>query len=164
MKRFINERIRGLTSDNPHQREEVMIDEKWVLRRTPQTNSGGLTRRVALQGAAALAIGGVVAPRSSRAASIDFKGKTVVVAVGSFMSSGITMFKEQWEARTGGRIQIVEIPFGDLYQRLFTAFTSGAHQFDVAIYASNWIPEFAQAGHIISLESYYPQKDNWNTV
>ena len=141
-----------------------MVGEKRDIMPATQLDSGGLTRRAALQGAAALALGGVVAPRPSGAASADFKGKAVVVAVGSFMSSGIAMFKDQWEARTGVRIQIVEIPFGDLYQRLFTAFTSGAHQFDVAIYASNWIPEFAQAGHIISLESYYPQKDNWSTV
>jgi multiple sugar transport system substrate-binding protein len=101
-------------------------------------------------------------PSIGRAA--DFKGTTVTVAVGSFMSSGVTMFKEQWEKATGGRVNIVEIPFGDLYQRLFTAFTSGAAEFDVAIYASNWIPEFALAKQILSLEKYYPLKDNWNSV
>ena len=74
------------------------------------------------------------------------------------------MFKDEWEKQTGGTIDIVEIPFGDLYQRLFAAFTSGADQFDIAIYASNWIPEFAQAGHVIPLEPYYSQKENWNDV
>ena len=123
-----------------------------------------VTRRRILQGTAALAGSSLFASRSAAAATSDIKGKTLVVAVGSFMSSGISMFKDQWESRTGGRIEIVEIPFGDLYQRLFTAFTSGADQFDVAIYASNWIPEFALAGHIISLEPYYPQKDNWDSV
>lgn len=94
----------------------------------------------------------------------QFAGKTVRVAVGSFMSSGVLMFKEAWEQATGGTIEVVEIPFGDLYQRLFTAFTSGASQFDVAIYASNWIPEFAAAGNILSLEPYYAAKDNWDSV
>lgn len=126
-----------------------------------EARGGFLSRRALLQaGTAALAI--VAAPKPGRAA--DFKGKTVTVAIGSFMSSGVAMFKDDWERKTGGRVNIVEIPFGDLYQRLFTAFTSGASEFDVAVYASNWIPEFALAKQILSLEKYYSQKDNWSTV
>ena len=34
----------------------------------------------------------------------------------------------------------------------------------MAIYAANWIPEFAQAGQIASLEKYYGGKDNWDSV
>lgn len=93
-----------------------------------------------------------------------FDGQTVTVAVGSFMSSGVNMFKAAWEAKTGAKIQVVEIPFGDLYQRLFTSFNTGAGEFDVAIYASNWIPEFALNKNIMSLEKYYPEKDNWDSV
>lgn len=93
-----------------------------------------------------------------------FEGQTVTVAVGSFMSSGVTMFQEEWEERTGATLEVVEIPFGDLYQRLFASFNTGAGQFDVAIYAANWIPEFALADHILSLEPYYDQKDNWDDV
>lgn len=100
----------------------------------------------------------------SNAAGPRFEGQTVTVAVGSFMSSGVTMFKDAWEKRTGAKLQVVEIPFGDLYQRLFTSFSSGAKEFDVAVYAANWIPEFAQANYIMPLEKYYPQKDNWNDV
>ena len=93
-----------------------------------------------------------------------FAGQTVTVAVGSFMSSGVTMFQEEWEEQTGATLEVVEIPFGDLYQRLFASFSTGAGQFDVAIYAANWIPEFAGAGHLLSLEDYYGEKDNWETV
>lgn len=93
-----------------------------------------------------------------------FDGETVTVAVGSFMSSGVTMFQEEWEQRTGAQLEVVEIPFGDLYSRLFASFNTGAGQFDVAIYAANWIPEFALADHILSLEDYYAQKDNWEDV
>ncbi len=93
-----------------------------------------------------------------------FDGQTVTVAVGSFMSSGVTMFKDEWEKETGAKLNVVEIPFGDLYQRLFASFSTGAGEFDVAIYAANWIPEFAQAKHILSLEKYYPEKDNWDSV
>ena len=92
-----------------------------------------------------------------------FAGQTVTVAVGSFMSSGVTMFKDEWERGSGAKLRVVEIPFGDLYQRLFTSFTTGA-EFDVTIYASNWIPEFAENKNILSLEKYYPMKTNWDDV
>ncbi|MDB6001296.1 MAG: hypothetical protein JWP52_2995, partial [Rhizobacter sp.] len=93
-----------------------------------------------------------------------FAGKTVTVAVGSFMSSGVNMFKDEWEKRSGARLQVVEIPFGDLYQRLFASFSTGAGEFDAAIYAANWIPEFAANKNILSLEKYYASKDNWDDV
>ena len=40
------------------------------------------------------------------------------------MSSGVKMFKDAWEAQTGGTVEVVEIPFGDLYSKLFQAFSS----------------------------------------
>ena len=98
------------------------------------------------------------------AAKRPFEGQTVTVAVGSFMSGGVNMFKDEWEKRSGARLQVVEIPFGDLYQRLFASFTTGAGEFDVAIYAANWIPEFAANKSILSLEKYYGSKDNWDDV
>lgn len=124
-----------------------------------------LTRRDLMRAAGSIALCMGTQMAGSRAATAeDFKGRKVTVAGGSFMSSGVSMFKDEWEKRTGGTIEVVEIPFGDLYQRLFAAFTTGAEQFDVAIYASNWIPEFALAKNILPLDKYYPEKDNWNTV
>ncbi|MBN9389795.1 MAG: extracellular solute-binding protein [Chloroflexi bacterium] len=101
---------------------------------------------------------------AGQAGAKRFDGQTVTVAVGSFMSSGVNMFKADWEKKTGAKVQVVEIPFGDLYQRLYTSFSTGAGEFDIAIYASNWIPEFAQANYILNLEKYYPEKTNWNDV
>jgi multiple sugar transport system substrate-binding protein len=128
----------------------------------------GLSRREFLHlvgaGAGAMTIPGLLAACGSQQQTGGVKGKTVTVAVGSFMSSGVTMFKDAWEKKTGGKVEVVEIPFGDLYQRLFTSFNTGAGQFDVAVYAANWIPEFAQQGHILSLEKYYSQKNNWDAV
>ena len=127
----------------------VSLTRRWMLK------AGGVTGLT-------LGAGNILGATGARAQ--QYKGKTVRVAVGSFMSSGVSMFKDQWEQTTGGKVEVVEIPFGDLYQRLFAAFTSGASQFDIAIYASNWIPEFAEAKKIVSLEPYYTKKDNWDTV
>jgi len=101
---------------------------------------------------------------ASGSAAKPFEGQTVCVAVGSFMSTGVTMFEKEWEENTGANLEVVEIPFGDLYQRLFASFSTGSNEFDIAIYASNWIPEFAMNGYILSLEKYKQKKDNWEQV
>lgn len=96
--------------------------------------------------------------------SAQFKGVTVRVGVGSFMTKGVTLFTRAWEEQTGGRVELVSIPFGDLYSKLVSAFASHVNAYDIIIYADDWIPEFAKDGYVISLEKYYPQKHNWTTV
>lgn len=94
-----------------------------------------------------------------------FKGTTVRVAVGSFMSTGVKMFQQDWERATGGKLEVVEIPFGELYSKLFQAFTSRVDAYDVVIYAGGWVSGFAKAGFISPLEGYMDKyKDNWDSV
>lgn len=91
-------------------------------------------------------------------------GQTITVAVGSFMSSGVIPFVESWQKKTGSKVNIVQIPYGNLYTRLSTAFASGSQEFDLAIYAANWAPEFAVNGNVLDLEPYYERKTNWGSV
>ena len=84
-----------------------------------------------------------------------FEGQTVTVAVGSFMSSGVTMFQEEWEKRTGATLEVVEIPFGDLYQRLFASFNTGAGRVRRCDLRGELDPGVRPGRHILSLEQYY---------
>lgn len=94
-----------------------------------------------------------------------FKGTTVRVAVGSFMSTGVKIFQRDWERATGGKLEVVEIPFGELYSKLFQAFSSRVDAYDVIIYAGGWVSGFAKAGFISSLEGYMDKyKDNWDSI
>ncbi|RIV39340.1 ABC transporter substrate-binding protein [Micromonospora radicis] len=144
------------------------------------SSGAGLSRRRFLSTAALLG-GGLAVPGLLTACGDDgpaesgpievptgpdaFKGVTVRVAVGSFMSTGVRIFKDQWEAQTGGRIEIVEIPFGDLYSKLFQAFSSRTDAYDVVIYAGGWVSGFAKAKFIRSLEDLHSRyTQNWNDV
>jgi multiple sugar transport system substrate-binding protein len=94
-----------------------------------------------------------------------FKGVTVRVAVGSFMSTGVKIFKDQWESSTGGKMEIVEIPFGDLYSKLFQAFSSRTDAYDVVIYAGGWVSGFAKSKFIRPLEDLHTRyTKNWDDV
>ena len=125
---------------------------------------GGLKAAAGAAGLTALApMLGLVKPADAQNRR-RYDGVTVKVAVGSFMSTGVTLFTKAWEQETGGKVEVVQIPFGDLYSKLLSAFTSHVNAYDLVIYANDWVPEFASAGYIISLEKYYPEKTNWNTV
>ncbi|WP_127126711.1 extracellular solute-binding protein [Georgenia sp. SYP-B2076] len=97
-------------------------------------------------------------------ADATFNGTTVRVAVGSFMASGVRLFVDEWQRKTGGKVEVVEIPFGDLYSKLFQAFSSRVDAYDVVIYAGGWVSGFANAKYIASLEPYFKAKDNWDAI
>lgn len=95
---------------------------------------------------------------------VSFNGKTVRVAVGSFMASGVQLFVDTWQQQTGGRVEVIEIPFGDLYSKLFQAFSSRVDAYDVVVYAGGWVSGFANSQFISSLEPYMKAKDNWDEI
>ena len=93
-----------------------------------------------------------------------YTGVTVVVATGSYLATNVQAVKDQWESQTGGRIEIVSIPFGDLYPKLLSSFVSGTCPYDVIIYPTNWISEFVKAGWIINLDPFWDKKSDWDDV
>lgn len=87
------------------------------------------------------------------------------VAVGSFATSSVVDAKEQYEAdHPGVTINIVEIPFGNLYEKLATAFATKTAAYDICIYPSNWLSEFIEGDSVIPLDEYLTTKDNWDTL
>ena len=109
--------------------------------------------------------GTTVAPSTSgEAPSALPTGQTINVAVGSFMAPGVKMFTAEWEQKTGNKVNVVEIPYGDMYSKLSSAWGAGSAEFDIAIYAAGLVSEFATAGYLLDLEPYYPRKANWDTI
>lgn len=87
------------------------------------------------------------------------------VAVGSFATSSVYAAKEQFEAANEGvTINVIEIPFGSLYEKLCTSFATNTSAYDIAIYPSNWLAEFIQGNSVIALDDYISEKDNWDTL
>ena len=62
----------------------------------------------------------------------------------------------EWEALTGGHVNIVTYPFSDLYQKQITDAASGTNSVDMYTIASGWIGDFASAGYISDLSGPVP--------
>ena len=91
--------------------------------------------------------------------------KVINVAVGSFATSSVVTAKELYEAEHSDvSINIVEIPFGNLYEKLCTSFATNTAAYDIVIYPSNWLAEFIQGNSVIALDDYLTTKDNWDTI
>lgn len=89
-------------------------------------------------GAAAIALAG-----TARAAP-DCKGKEITVGTFNppFIGGPAIAHAKTWEARTGGRANVVTFPFGELYPKFMTPMASGQHAFDVIMGAPAWLGDF----------------------
>lgn len=90
---------------------------------------------------------------------------TLNIGVGSFATSSVYESKELYEAEHPDvTINVVEIPFGQLYEKLVTSFATNADAYDIIIYPSNWMMEFIEGQSIIPLDEYLTNKTNWDTL
>ena len=51
----------------------------------------------------------------------------------------------------GRSVEVQTFPFGDLFQKIRTAFVSGANPFDVLVYASDWAGDIMGSGYVIEV-------------
>ncbi len=71
----------------------------------------------------------------------DYSGKTLRVITHAVPVIGepTDLHAKQFQALTGAQVDVVHIPFGDLYQRLMIPFQTRQAAYDVMFYPSLWI-------------------------
>ncbi len=76
----------------------------------------------------------------------DYSGRTLEVITHAVPVIGepTILHARQFEDLTGATVNIVNVPFGDLFQRIQIPFQSGQAAYDVLFYASLWIGDFNQ--------------------
>jgi multiple sugar transport system substrate-binding protein len=80
-----------------------------------------------------------------------FAGQRVVVVTQTGRSIGgpVEDFAPEWEAQTGGDVQLQQFAFGELFEKIITAFETGAGTYDVLIFPANWAGDFMAPGHLV---------------
>ncbi len=58
-----------------------------------------------------------------------------------------------FEAQTGASVNVVTVPFSDLYQRMLTDMATGTNSFDGFVFAPQWMVDFIVPGYIEDLTS-----------
>lgn len=58
---------------------------------------------------------------------------------------------KEFEAATGAKVNVVTVPFSDLYQKLLTDWSTGTNSIDAAIFAPQWMADYVGAGFLEDL-------------
>lgn len=76
----------------------------------------------------------------------DYSGRTLNIITHAIPVIGepTALHAEQFAELTGAEVNVVHVPFGDLFQRIMIPFQSGQNAYDVLFYGSLWIGDFNQ--------------------
>ncbi len=82
-----------------------------------------------------------------------FSGATLTVFTQNppYIAKPVQMFAPAWQERTGGKINLVTAPFGELYSKLMSSFALGTAAYDIALFASAWMGDFAGNKYLLDL-------------
>jgi multiple sugar transport system substrate-binding protein len=58
-----------------------------------------------------------------------------------------------FEKMTGAKINVVTVPFSDLYQKLLTDWAAGTNSVDAAVFAPQWMVDYVTGGYLEELTS-----------
>jgi len=100
------------------------------------------------------------------AAQGNFAGQTVVVVTqeGSAIGGPAEQYGAEWAAATGATVQVQRFAFGDLYPKIITALQTGTGEFDVMIYASDWMGDIAGGGYVLPIPDSVKEAIEWDDV
>ena len=80
------------------------------------------------------------------------------------VSGPLYFWRPKFEELTGATYEIVEIPFAELREKIYTDFTTGAHNYDVIINCSNWYGDAILNDWIQPLDPFFedPRFPKWD--
>ncbi|HIC96553.1 TPA: extracellular solute-binding protein [Candidatus Bipolaricaulota bacterium] len=101
-----------------------------------------------------------------------FEGVTITVFTQTppFIAKPVEMFKAEWEAKTGGKVELITAPWGELYTKMMASLTLGTGTFDLLLHPAAWQPDFVP--FLVPLDgSFDPEVNvftdarlNWNDI
>ena len=112
-----------------------------------------ITKRM-LAGVSALCLLGSVGIAQ---AAGEFDGVTVnVITQTGAIQEPLQRRAPDFEKLTGAKINVIAVPFSDLYQKVLTDWASGTNSVDVAVFAPQWMVDYIAGGY---LEDLTPRVD-----
>ena len=90
------------------------------------------------------------------AAAQDFSGVTVNIMTftGPQIAEPLQRRAPDFEAATGAEINIITVPFSDLYTRLLTDWATGTNSIDAAVFAPQWAVDYIEPGFLTDMTDW----------
>lgn len=108
----------------------------------------------------------ILALTSVQAQDLPFTGQTVVVVTqaGSAIGGPVDTYRGEWEAATGGTVELQQFAFGELYEKIITALETGSGEFDMLIYASDWSGDIMGGGYVVPIPEEIQTQVDWEDI
>ena len=94
-----------------------------------------------------------------------FTGQSVTVIMSNgVISLSIPELKEEFEAATGAKLNIMQVPFNENFENFFSDVVNHAGKYDASLAGAWWLGELVAGDYIISYDKYYndPRFPKWN--
>lgn len=90
----------------------------------------------------------------------------LTVDLGTLISQPLIQRGLEFEQRTGIKVNVTKVPFGQLYNEISKDLSSPTSQYDIIAYASQWMVDFAQNNYLERLDTYVSADPliQWNDV
>ena len=85
-----------------------------------------------------------VAAPGSRSQAGEFDGVTVNVMTftGPQIAEPLQRRAPEFEKLTGAKVNVITVPFSELYQKLLTDWSTGTNSIDAAVFAPQWMVDY----------------------
>src|SRR3954449_348569 len=78
-----------------------------------------------------------------------FQGVTVnVITQTGAIQEPLQRRAPEFEKLTGAKINVIAVPFSDLYQKVLTDWASGTNSVDAAVFAPQWMVDYVAGGYL----------------
>lgn len=143
--------------------EEAMAEATEEAAATPVAQEG--------QAAQSVKAGDVVPPVVATPCGSDcpFAGQTVTVIVNTAGEKGpisgpFYEVRDEFEAATGAKLEIVEVPFAEHFPKLLTDMTTGTGEYDTSIAGAWWLGDLVAGDFIQPYDQWYddPRFPKWD--
>ena len=104
---------------------------------------------------AVLALAALFASRGPVGAQATKPAELVIAAVAGNESLGLKAVAPTYERERGIKLNIVEMPYPTLYEKLVTTFQAGAPTYDLVMLDDPWMPKFGTEEWLTPLDSTY---------
>jgi len=100
------------------------------------------------------------------AAQGEFAGQKIVIVTqtGSAIGGPALTYGQEWAAANGAEVEVQQFAFGDLFPKIITALQTGSGEFDVMIYASDWMGDIAGGGYVLPIPDSVKEAVDWEDI
>lgn len=93
----------------------------------------------------------VVAPAASQAKPFDGVSVNVLTFTGPQIAEPLQRRGPDFGKLTGAKINVITVPFSDLYQKILTDVATGTNSFQAFVFDPQWMADFVTAGYLEEL-------------